>query len=151
MVTLVLRRSANEGLLWLGLFLEEALHGRLDKDLVASYDKKANKLSPDILGSLAVVALLNQEIHQKLTGQANNVFALDVRIGDAVVAAEKEQTGWFQALQACHSDAQLLEEEFRACVAGMFEQVEGNASTIAPHRRFRRWGRPPGRLKLDKA
>jgi len=93
---------------------------RLDPEMVRRYDAEMHQLAPQILGQLAVVAMLNPEIHAKLSPLAEEVFELDARVGEAVVLAEKDLEAGLVKLRDRHKNGNDLEARFRKTAPNLF-------------------------------
>ena len=93
---------------------------RLDPEMVRRYDDEMHELAPQILGQLAVVAMLNPNIHAKLSPLAEDVFDLDAKVGEAVVLAEKDLEAGLVKLCDRHKNGSDLEARFREIVSHVF-------------------------------
>jgi hypothetical protein len=56
--------------------------------MVRRYAAETHELSPQIVAQLAVVAMLDREVHDKLSPLADAIFSLDAYVGNAVVHGE---------------------------------------------------------------
>lgn len=59
-------------------------------DLSTLYDAEAHKLVPEIFGQMAVIKLLNKDLHARATPFVQRILALDVDYGNAIVIAETD-------------------------------------------------------------
>lgn len=87
---------------------------RLDPEMVKAYDVEVHRLSPAIVGQLAVVSMLDRRIADKLAPWADEVFSLDADVGNAVVKAEGHLQTGLPLLVKLHADANQFEKVFRA-------------------------------------
>jgi hypothetical protein len=80
--------------------------------MVRRYDEEMHQLAPQILGQLAVVAMLSPEIHVQLSPLAEDVFDLDAKVGEAVVLAEKDLEAGLVKLRDRHKNGSELGNTF---------------------------------------
>jgi hypothetical protein len=64
--------------------------------------------------------MLSTEIHSKLAPLTEDVFDLDARVGEAVIAAERNLETGLAKLRACHQEGSNLEAAFRRAVSNLF-------------------------------
>jgi len=94
---------------------------RLNVEMAKSYDAEVHRVSPQIVGQLALIAMLDKAVADKLAPLATEVFALDAQIGTAVVQAEKDEATGVEALRQLHADANDFESRFRERVVDLFK------------------------------
>jgi hypothetical protein len=63
--------------------------GTMRAELAKSYDTEAHKVLPEIFGQLAVLQLLDKDLHRRAYPHVTRLVALDAQFGDAIVATEK--------------------------------------------------------------
>lgn len=93
---------------------------RLNDEMVRSYDIEAHKLSPQIVSQLAVIAMLNPEVHEKLGPLADRIFRLDAAVGNAVIETERDSASGLKLLTTIHHEASEFERSFRNQVIDLF-------------------------------
>jgi tetrahydromethanopterin S-methyltransferase subunit G len=93
---------------------------RLDREMVKRYDDEAHRLMPEIIGQLAVIAMLQSAIHTRLSPLADDVIELDARVGDGVISGEQDLQTGLRELHRCHERGMELERRVRAVVADLF-------------------------------
>jgi hypothetical protein len=59
-------------------------------DLSRAYDAEAHKLIPEIFGQMAVIQLLDQQLHARALPFVEKLVQLDVDYGNAIVLAEQD-------------------------------------------------------------
>ncbi|MFN7961385.1 MAG: hypothetical protein U0002_08950 [Thermoanaerobaculia bacterium] len=95
------------------------VRGRVDQGLARNYDSEVHRLSPDMVGQLAVISMLHPEVHRRLAPYSSQVFALDVDVASALVLTEQNLESGLADLTDCHRRANELEERFRSEVADL--------------------------------
>jgi hypothetical protein len=105
--------------------------GRLSQVLVAKYDKEANRLSPQIVGQLALICALDGQMHDNLAPFVTDVFAQDASIADAAVRYEKDADAGLRELTAHWVASCDLEARLRQIIANQLT----NAARLPPNTR----------------
>jgi hypothetical protein len=95
---------------------------RVDSEMARRYDAEAHELSPQLVAQLAVIAMLDRGVHDKLSPLADAIFRADAKVGDAVVIAEGDLERGLEQLRKLHSENVRLEQEFRAQVTDLFHR-----------------------------
>jgi hypothetical protein len=93
---------------------------RLNDEMVKGYDLEAHKLSPQIVSQLAVIAMLDHGVHEKLGPLADRIFRLDAAVGNAVIETEQDSASGLNLLAAIHHEATEFERSFRNQVIDLF-------------------------------
>lgn len=93
---------------------------RLDREMVKRYDDEAHRLMPEVIGQLAVIAMLRSEIHGRLAPLADEVIELDAEVGHGVVRGEQDLQDGLKELGRCHERGMALERRVRTVVADLF-------------------------------
>lgn len=104
--------------------------GRVNAKMVTDYDQEAHKLLPTIVAQLAVIAMLNRDVHSKLSDFADEIFLLDVRVSQTMIGEEQESGSQGDELQTCHADSVDLEHRFRHGVANLFHYEKGESPQV---------------------
>jgi hypothetical protein len=94
---------------------------RLDAEMAKNYDAEVHRVSPQIVGQLALIAMLDKAVVEKLAPLATDVFALDAQVGNAVVLAEKDQATGLAALRQLYGHANHFESRFRERVVDLLK------------------------------
>jgi hypothetical protein len=89
--------------------------------MVKNYDAEAHRLSPQIVGQLAVVAMLDKTVGEILAPLATRIFDLDAKVGNAVVATEGDLPTGLVSLSELHGQAYEFERTFRQQVVDLFK------------------------------
>jgi hypothetical protein len=92
---------------------------RVHVDMVRHYDEEAHRFLPLLLSHLAVVAMLNPDLHDRLSPLADSLFSLDAGIGNAVVKSETDLAGGLEELAQRLVEGTELEKRFRWQVANL--------------------------------
>jgi hypothetical protein len=103
---------------------------RVNAALVKSYDDEIHKQSPSMLSQLAVIAMLDRDAHSKLSPFADQIFALDVRVSEAIVGEEGTPGSQRAKLRTCHVEGYELEQRFRRGVAELFISGRGEPAEV---------------------
>jgi hypothetical protein len=93
--------------------------GRLKEQIVERYDAEIHRLSPRIVGQLAVIAMLSPQVCRSLAPFADRAFRLDAEVGEAIVLSERDFTKGVSALDQCHSSSLELVHSFRAATTSL--------------------------------
>ena len=93
--------------------------------MVAAYDQEVHRLSPTIVAQLAVIAMLDREVHEKLSPFADEIFGVDLGLSNAIVAEEQIPGSHEDALKTWYAAATDLEGRFRFGVANLFPDARG--------------------------
>ena len=81
------------------------------------YDTEAHKLLPELFSQLAVLRLVDPELHARAFTQATELVLLDVKFGEAVVLGETDNSGAARRLSTLYDTANEL--QFR--ITGLFD------------------------------
>jgi hypothetical protein len=98
---------------------------RISATMVAAYDQEVHRLSPTIVAQLAVIAMLDREVHEKLSPFADEIFGVDLGLSNAIVAEEQTPGSPEDALRTWYAAATDLEGRFRFGVANLFPDARG--------------------------
>jgi hypothetical protein len=98
---------------------------RISTTMVAAYDQEVHRLSPTIVAQLAVIAMLDREVHEKLSPFADEIFGVDLGLSNAIVAEEQTPGSPEHALSTWYAAATDLEGRFRFGVANLFPDTRG--------------------------
>jgi hypothetical protein len=88
--------------------------------MAKGYDLEAHKLSPQIVSQLAVIAMLDHRVHEKLAPVADRIFRLDAAVGNAVIETERDSMSGLEMLTAIHHEAYEFERSFISQVIDIF-------------------------------
>jgi hypothetical protein len=99
---------------------DSKMRKRLDTEMAKGYDLEAHKLSPQIVSQLAVIAMLDRRVHEKLGPLADGIFRLDAAVGNAVIETERDSASGLESLTAIHHEASEFERSFRTQVIDLF-------------------------------
>lgn len=95
---------------------------RVDVDMVRHYDDEAHRLLPQLVSHLAVVAMLNPNVHERLSPLADALFILDASVGDAVVTSETDLAAGLEQLTHRHAESTELHGRFRWQVVNLLNR-----------------------------
>jgi hypothetical protein len=98
---------------------------RISETMVAAYDQEVHRLSPTIVAQLAVIAMLDRDVHEKLSPFADEIFGVDLGLSNAIVAEEQSPRSPEDALRTWYAAATDLEGRFRFGVANLFPDTGG--------------------------
>jgi hypothetical protein len=107
---------------------------RVDAKMVGGYDEEAHRQLPIIMAQLAVIAMLSRDAHAKLSPFADEIIALDARVGAAMVGEEREAGSQREVVEACYADSGDLEDRFRHGVADLFHDDAGATPRVPAER-----------------
>ena len=93
---------------------------RVDAAMVTTYDAEMHRLFPTIIAQLAVIGMLDREVHGRLSSFGDEAVELDSRLSSAIVDEEHDPGSRGDELRRCHEAASDLEERFRRGVAELF-------------------------------
>ena len=110
--------SLIHSMCWLGW--DCVARRRVDDEMVKSYDKEVHELAPKLVSQLAVIAMLNRDVHARLSGFADDIFALDLTLSEAIVGEQGAPGSQRTQLQTCYEDGYTLERRFRQGVSELF-------------------------------
>ena len=94
---------------------------RLDAEMAKNYDAEVHRVCPQIIGQLALIAMLDKVVAEKLAPLATDVFTLDAQVGNAVVLAETDHAKGLAALRQLHGHAGNFESRFRERVVDLLK------------------------------
>jgi hypothetical protein len=93
---------------------------RMDREMVTAYDQEAHRLFPTIVSQLAVIAMLDRDVHDRLSPFADEIFHVDLGLSNAIVAEEQQPGSQAEAFRASYRAATDLELRFRQGIADLF-------------------------------
>lgn len=93
---------------------------RMNKEMVMAYDQEAHRLFPAIVSQLAVIAMLDRDVHDRLSPFADEIFHVDLGLSNAIVAEEQNPGSQAEAFRASYRAATDLELRFRHGIADLF-------------------------------
>jgi hypothetical protein len=112
--------SATQGLVhsmcWLSW--DTAARKTLRLDLAKGYDAEAHKLLPEIFSQLALLKILDAELHARVYPYATQIAGLDVQFGEAIVLADFDLPGATSRLSELFQQAHDLQFEVNALFGG---------------------------------
>jgi hypothetical protein len=98
---------------------------RVDSERVRAYDEEVHSFSPQIIGQLALVAMLDPGTHDKLAPLADEIFRLDVAVSEAIVESETNLARGLQLLGRHYVIAATFEITFTRTVTHLFPSESG--------------------------
>lgn len=104
---------------------------RVDRAMVTAYDQEAHRLFPTIISQLAVIAMLDRDVHDRSSPFADEIFHVDLRLSNAIVAEEQEPGTQAGELRASYEAATDLELRFRHGIADLFPDGAPDAERAA--------------------
>jgi hypothetical protein len=99
---------------------------RVDAAMVTAYDAEMHRLFPTIVAQLAVIGMLDREVHGRLEPFGDEIVALDADLSSTIVAEEEDPGSRAEELRRRHEAAADLEERFRRGVADLFPASGGD-------------------------
>jgi hypothetical protein len=72
------------------------------------YDEEAHQLTPQVMGQLALLQLLDQTFHDLASPLMQEIFALDVEFGEAIVTSETDADKAVQMFDRLNDDSYIL-------------------------------------------
>ena len=75
----------------------------INDEVISQYHKEVHMIVPRLLGHLAVVASMDEEIHSRLAERWHELQKVDDKIADALVRYKKSPEVSVDALVECHS------------------------------------------------
>jgi hypothetical protein len=90
---------------------------------VEAYDEDMHKLYPELTGSLALTAALNNNAYERLRDIADDVYNLDNKIAQATTAVLDEADGGAQIVAALYEEARSLEKNSKARLADIMATI----------------------------
>jgi len=94
---------------------------RLNTEMAKNYDTEAHLMSPQIIGQLTVIAMLDREVHDRLKPLADRIFELDAAVGRAVMLAEADPATGVHQLAVLNDEAGQVLETFRSGLVNLFK------------------------------
>jgi len=110
--------SAIHSMSWLTWDFDQRRH--VNEQLTSDYDAEMHQLFPTIIAQLAVIAMLNRDVHQKLAPFAEQIIELDGALSSAMIGEERKVGSHSEVLARCRATAVDLETAFRRGVANLF-------------------------------
>lgn len=95
--------------------------GTVRPDISKLYDTEAHKLLPEMFGQLAVLRLLDKELHARAYPYASKLTALDARFGKAIVLAETNEAEAVQVFRELHADSYKVQMEIDTLFGGKLQ------------------------------
>jgi hypothetical protein len=116
--------SAQHSMEWVCWYADQAPK-LLDKEIVTAYQKEIHVTFPKLLGDLAGVASLNQQIYESLASLASSVYSLDGKIAGALARFKKTPDESLKILQECYPETTRLYQELPISLARIMKAPEG--------------------------
>jgi hypothetical protein len=95
--------------------------GTVRAEMSKLYDAEAHKLLPEMFGQLAVLRLLDHDLHSRAYPYVSKLTALDVAFGEAIVLAEQDDAEAVQAFRILHTDSYELQIEIDSLFGGKLQ------------------------------
>lgn len=97
---------------------------RLDSEMTSRYDTEAHLLLPQIMAQLAVVAMLDRQVHDKLLPLSQDIYSIDAKVGNAVALTETDLERGLQQLRIYHVEGNELDAKFRENISNLLNRDE---------------------------
>jgi hypothetical protein len=94
-----------------------------------SYDSEAHKILPEIFSQLALLRLLDPELHSRAYPYASRLGALDVKFGEAIVKADNDVDAAVPLFQTLFVWTNELQYEVDSLFGGMLKLVGPASAT----------------------
>lgn len=98
--------------------------GNVRIEIAKQYDEEAHKLLPEIFSQLAVLRLLDKELHSSAYEHASRLTKLDVEFGEAIIAAENNNSEGTKMLGGLHKKSAALQFDIDTLFGGKLYQID---------------------------
>jgi hypothetical protein len=109
-------QSLAHSMCWLSW--DTANRGRIREELVCMYDAEVHRLLPEIFGQLAVLKLLDPDLHARAYEYASKLAALDVQFALAAIDGEKASRAGVERFKLLAAETRDLQVEIDALFGG---------------------------------
>jgi hypothetical protein len=94
------------------------IRGTVRAEMTKQYDTEAHRLLPEIFGQLALLRLLDQDLHSRAYPYAWNLASLDVEFGLAIVLAERDEAAGVEKFRSLFTQSTTLQNEIDQLFGG---------------------------------
>ena len=91
------------------------------------YDKEIKGLFPAIVGARVVLAILNRELHEKMTPLIKKLYTLDKELAQASVLFRKVRSEGIEKLAICYGNSNEFDKEILQTVSNIISLEENTA------------------------
>jgi hypothetical protein len=93
----------------------------MNTEMASAYNAEAHRLLPEIFSQLAVLRLLDPDLHERAYRYASKLTALDVLFGEAIIAGENDRQAGVEALTRLYSNSNEVQFEVDKLFGGQLK------------------------------